>query len=255
MMFRIPILFGAVWVVCIVGARAQDRHAIAVSGQQRALVEFRGDTMEVMILSENQTDTQAVVLGEMVATAQVEAADYNGDGYADFSVQFLGDRYHTPHRWRIFLFQPSAGRFREVPLPEGNGHVGRPTGFLNPYFLEEEGILFVQADYTRVLQDQRERRRAKSTWLSRSAPSDGMLPGQHSCRSLRCIPSSTGQGIRCTVGRYTCFRRQTTWSRSSCRWSRSGCTCTMPHNPNAGRRCTWLRATITKCWTMWKKAG
>jgi len=156
MMFRIPILFGAVWVVCIVGARAQDRHAIAVSGQQRALVEFRGDTMEVMILSENQTDTQAVVLGEMVATAQVEAADYNGDGYADFSVQFLGDRYHTPHRWRIFLFQPSAGRFREVPLPEGNGHVGRPTGFLNPYFLEEEGILFVQADYTRVLQDQRE---------------------------------------------------------------------------------------------------
>ncbi|MFC3196439.1 hypothetical protein ACFOET_02310 [Parapedobacter deserti] len=64
MMFRIPILFGAMLVVCTVGARAQERHAIAVSSEQRALVEFRGDTVEVMIQSGNHTDTQTVVLGE-----------------------------------------------------------------------------------------------------------------------------------------------------------------------------------------------
>src|SRR5690606_41795294 len=132
MMFRIPILFGVVLVVCTVGARAQGRHAIAVGGQQRALVEFRGDTMEVMILTENQTDTQAVVVGEMVATAQVEAADYNGDGYADFAVQFRGDGYHTPHRWRIFLFQSAVGHFKEVQLPENDRYADGPAGFLNP---------------------------------------------------------------------------------------------------------------------------
>jgi len=109
-----------------------------------------------MIQSEHHIDTQTVVLGEMDAAAQVQAADYNGDGYADFSVQFRGDGYHTPHRWRIFLFQSAVGHFKEVQLPENDRYADGPAGFLNPYFLEEEGILFTQTDDLRALRDQRE---------------------------------------------------------------------------------------------------
>ncbi len=156
-MFRVFMILLVLSVAFSLESMSQGQHTIAIDDRQQASIVFTDESMEITILSAGQTHRQHVDLVDLHTLIDVTATDYNGDGYADFSLQFSGRQNHTPHHWRIFLFQPGTMRFQEARIPEKYRNRGVPMGFWNPYFFEEERILFSRADYLAVLQDKRKR--------------------------------------------------------------------------------------------------
>lgn len=155
-MVRIFIVVLTLQVYFHLAAAAQEQHIIAIDSQRDAFVTFMDGFMEIAVQSAaGQTHSQQFYLSGYGLVVGVQAADYNGDGYADLSVQFDSQPNHMPTHWHIFLFQPEKANFQEVVIPEKYGNVNQSVGFLNPYFLEEERILFSHSDYLHVLQDRR----------------------------------------------------------------------------------------------------
>ncbi len=120
---------------------AQQQHSVAINDKLTAIVKLDNGMMAIDVPSSKQ-GKQQIDLGQELLPASLDTADYNGDGYMDFSLAYYGAAYSYQ---RIFIFMPANEQFREVKVPERyNGLLDGQMAFRNPYFYTEERVLFSQ---------------------------------------------------------------------------------------------------------------
>ncbi|WP_426233660.1 XAC2610-related protein [Pseudomonas sp. TWP3-2] len=111
-------LIGLMWTI---PALAETVTFIPTKGVEATLV-LEGSILNVAVKSEMHSESRTIEF-EAENALHVQVDDFNFDGAKDFSVWQLDDGMGTYDYYRVFVYQPQTGVFKELQPDCGDGFV------------------------------------------------------------------------------------------------------------------------------------
>lgn len=92
-----------------------------------------GISAKILLKSNDSLSMSILIHGKIISTEEIDVSsekknhvtfeDYNRDGYKDFSVWHLDEGMGTYKIYRLFIFAPPEGKFKEIKSGCGDGFV------------------------------------------------------------------------------------------------------------------------------------
>ncbi|MFW9079804.1 XAC2610-related protein [Pseudomonas sp. P2757] len=111
-------LLGLLWIVPV---WAETTTFSPTNGIEAMLV-LEGSTLNVAVKSETHSESRTIDF-EAENALHVQVDDFNFDGAKDFAIWQLDDGMGTYDYYRVFVYQPKTGVFKELQPDCGDGFV------------------------------------------------------------------------------------------------------------------------------------